>query len=219
MRFRDRGDAGRQLAGRLVSLQLHDPLIFALPRGGVPVACELAAALDAPVDVLVARKIGAPGHPEFGIGAIAEGAEVVADQAVLKMLGITSRHFDQLAAQERVELERRISEYRCGRALPSMEGRDIVVVDDGMATGVTAEAAVRSLRRVGARRVILAVPACASDAARRLALVADLVVCLIEPEDFVAVGLWYKDFTQTSDDDVVRLLERSRQRADAEPSS
>jgi len=142
---------------------------------------------------------------------------VVADHAVLKSLGISERRFEELVAREWPELERRIWTYRGGRALPAMEGRDVVVVDDGLATGVTAEAAVRSLRRAGARRVILAVPTAASDSARRLAGIADEVVFLIESDHFVAVGLWYEDFTQTSDEEVVHLLEHSRHRADGEP--
>jgi putative phosphoribosyl transferase len=216
VRFRDRCDAGRQLVDRLASLKLSDPLILALPRGGVPVAFEIAEALRAPLDVVVARKIGAPGHRELGIGAIAEGGGVVADEAMMRMLGITDARFKKLAEQERPELERRIRLYRGGRSLPAMAGRDVVLVDDGVATGVTAEAAVGSARRAGADRVILAVPTCAPESARRLENIADVVVCIIEPANFVAVGQWYKDFAQISDQEVLRLLRRASQSDKAE---
>jgi putative phosphoribosyl transferase len=212
MRFRDRCDAGRQLVARLLSSRLHDPLILALPRGGVPVGFVIAEALHAPLDVLVARKIGAPGHRELGIGAIAEGGELVADQGALRMLGISEKRFARLAGREQPELERRVKLYRGGRLLPGMDARDVVLVDDGLATGVTAEAAVGSVRRAGARRVILAVPVGAPDSARRLANVADEVVCILVPDDFVAVGLWYDDFAQTSDEEVVALLRAAERR-------
>jgi putative phosphoribosyl transferase len=207
VRFRDRRDAGRQLSERLAGSRLHDPLILALPRGGVPVAFEVAKALSAPLDVFIVRKIGAPGQPELGIGAIAEGGEVVAYGAALRRLGLTKTRFAQLAAQERPELERRIQRYRGARTLPDMDDRDVVLVDDGFATGVTAEAALRSLRSSRARRLILAVPACPPRATQRLAGVADDVVFVVEPEGFEAVGQLYDDFSQTSDEEVVRLLE------------
>jgi putative phosphoribosyl transferase len=207
VRFRDRRDAGRQLSERLVASRLHDPLVLALPRGGVPVAFEVAKALSAPLDVFIVRKIGAPGQPELGIGAIAEGGEVVAYGLALRRLGLTRTLFARLAEQERPELERRIQRYRGARALPDMDDRDVVLVDDGFATGVTAEAALRSLRSSRARRLILAVPACAPRATARLSGVADDVVFVVEPEGFEAVGQLYDDFSQTSDEEVVRLLE------------
>jgi putative phosphoribosyl transferase len=216
VRFRDRRDAGRQLSERFVASRLHDPLILALPRGGVPVAFEVAKALSAPLDVFIVRKIGAPGQPELGIGAIAEGGEVVAYGAALRRLGLTKTRFAQLAAQERPELERRIQRYRGARTLPDMDDRDVVLVDDGFATGVTAEAALRSLRGRRARRLILAVPACAPRATQRLAGVADDVVFVVEPEGFEAVGQLYDDFSQTSDEEVVRLLESAHRANEVE---
>jgi putative phosphoribosyl transferase len=186
---------------------LHEPLILALPRGGVPVAFEIAKALSAPLDVFVVRKIGAPGRPELGIGAIAEGGEVVANEFALLRLGLTNAQFSELAEQERPELERRIQRYRGARTLPALDDRDVVLVDDGFATGVTAEAALRSLARGRARRLMLAVPASAPRATRRLAGVADEIVCLVEPADFEAVGQVYEDFSPTSDEEVVRLLD------------
>lgn len=209
MRFRNRRHAGEQLATRLARVGLDDPVVLALPRGGVPVAFEIARRLDAPLDVFVARKVGAPGHREFGIGAIAEGGDVVADEVALEMLGIDRQRFDALAAGERPELERRVQRYRGDRPLPDLARRDVVLVDDGLATGVTAHAAIRGLARSCASRVVLAVPACAPDTATRLAELVDEVVCLATPETFTAVGQWYDEFGQTSDDEVLRLLDRA----------
>jgi putative phosphoribosyl transferase len=205
-RFLDRGDAGRQLAVPVAEQELRRPVVLALPRGGVPVAFEVARALGAPLEVFVARKVGAPDQREFGIGAIAEGGDVVADQVALRKLGITASRFAQLAADEIPELERRVRRYRGERALPDVAGRDLVIVDDGLATGVTAEAAVRALRRTPARRIILAIPACAPGAAVRMRGIADEVVCVAEPTHFGAVSQCYDDFAQTTDDEVVRLL-------------
>ena len=206
VRFQNRQDAGEQLAVRLRDANLHAPLVLALPRGGVPIGYELAMDLDAPLDVFVARKIGAPGHRELGIGAIAEGGDVVADAEALRMLGVSSTRFDQLADAERVELSRRVRLYRGERPLPDLAKCDVVLADDGLATGITAEAALRSLRGRGARRLLLAVPAAAPESVARLTGLADEVVCVIAPADFVAVGKWYDDFDQTSDEEVLRLL-------------
>jgi putative phosphoribosyl transferase len=208
MRFRDRRDAGRQLVGALASKELGSAVVLALPRGGVPVAYEVAEALDAPLDVFVARKVGAPGHPEYGIGAVAEGSDEVVLTDAAARFSLTEEELDRMAAAERDEVDRRIQRYRPGRQLPDLEGRDVVLVDDGLATGVTAEAALRALRRQPLRRLLLAVPVCASDSADRLREHAD-VVCLHRPEHFRAVGLWYDDFGQTTDDEVLELLERT----------
>ena len=210
MRFRDRTDAGRRLADHLRSLDLSDPVVLALPRGGVPVAVEVAAALGAPLDVLVARKVGAPGHKEFGIGAIAEGGGVVANGDAVRALELSTDDWHRLVAAEQRELERRVLRYRGDRPFPNVEGRDVIVVDDGLATGVTAEAAVRALRAKSPRRVVLAVPTCAPQTAERLAQIADDVVCLIAPPSFQAVGQWYERFDQTTDDQVVALLNQAR---------
>jgi putative phosphoribosyl transferase len=206
-RFRDRVDAGRQLADQLPA-DLDHPLVLALPRGGVPVAKEVASRLDAPLEVLVARKIGAPGHEELGIGAIAEGDAVVGSDLV-RVLGLSAREFERLAERERGELARRVDRYREGRPLPSLADRDVVLVDDGLATGVTAEAALLAIRAGKPRRLVLAVPVCSPDTAHRLVPPADEVVCVLAPRDLVAVGVWYDDFTQTTDDEVLELLGRS----------
>jgi putative phosphoribosyl transferase len=206
-RFRDRAEAGRQLADHLPT-DLENPLVLALPRGGVPVAKQVADRLGAPLEVVVARKIGAPGQEELGIGAVAEGGSVVGSDLV-RMLRLTPDDFDRLAARARQELDRRVERYRGTRPLPDIAGRDVVLVDDGLATGVTAEAALLALRAADPRRLVLAVPVASPDTARRLVPPADDVVCVLSPRDLVAVGAWYDDFTQTTDDEVLELLDRS----------
>jgi putative phosphoribosyl transferase len=209
VRFRDRRDAGLQLATLLRTEALDDPVVLALPRGGVPVAYEIAQAIAAPIDVLVVRKVGAPQHREFGIGAIAEGGVTVRDEAAMRMVGVGAERFDQLAADELRELERRVQLYRGDRPLPDVTDRDVVLVDDGLATGVTAEAAILAVQRRGAHRVVLAAPVSAADTATRLSAIAD-VVCLATPARFSAVGEWYEDFGQTTDDEVLEHLARAR---------
>jgi putative phosphoribosyl transferase len=210
MPFHDREEAGRRLADRLAELELHRPVVLALPRGGVPVAAPVAAALGAPLDVLVARKVGAPGHTEFGIGAIAEGSDEVVISDAAARVGVSPEQMDALAAAEREELERRVRRYRGDAELPELKDRDVLLVDDGLATGVTAEAALRSLRRTEPRRLILAAPVSAPDTAERLTALADEVVCLECPPDFGAVGYWYAVFDQTTDDEVIALLEDAK---------
>jgi putative phosphoribosyl transferase len=209
--FRDRADAGRRLAERLRSLPLPltSPVVLALPRGGVPVGAEVAAALGAPFDVFVARKVGAPGHEEYGIGAVAEGLDEPVVSGAAGRLGLSDADVRVLAERARGELDARVTRYRGGRPLLDVTGKDVVLVDDGLATGVTAEAALVALRRAGPRSLVLAVPVCAPDAAERLRSVADDVVCVHAPRAFFAVGQWYRDFTQTTDGEVLRLLARS----------
>ena len=209
MHFRDRREAGKLLGCRLHNESFVDPVVLGLPRGGVPVAYEVALVLGAPLEAFVARKVGAPGHEEFGIGAIAEGSDELVVTESAWTLGLSSQEIAALAAREGVELKRRVEQYRGGAPLPELGGRDVVLVDDGLATGVTAEAAVRSLRQRNPRRLIVAVPVCAPDTARRLAAIADHVVCLAAPTEFHAVGLWYEDFAATSDAEVRDLLRRA----------
>jgi putative phosphoribosyl transferase len=215
MRFRDRSDAGRQLAGSVAELDMSSPIVLALPRGGVPVAFEVAVALDAHLDVLVVRKIGAPGHPEFGIGAIAEGPSVVMDRVSVRACGVSSEAFDRLVEAETRELGRRVQHYRGERVLPDLDGRDVVLVDDGLATGVTAEAALRTVRGRNPHRLVLAVPVCAPETATRLRQVADEVVCVHEPTRFLAVGRFYEGFDQTTDEEVLAVLARAEARTGA----
>ncbi len=174
----------------------------------MPVAAAVAQALGAPLDVLVARKIGAPGQPELGIGAVAEGGGQVVDEASLRAFRLGPAELARRVDTERQELDRRVARYRRGRPLPDVTGADVVLVDDGLATGVTAEAALRSLRSAGARRLVLAVPVGPSDTVQRLATCADDVVCLVSPPAFGSVGAWYDDFAQVTDDEVVALLDR-----------
>jgi putative phosphoribosyl transferase len=206
MQFQDRADAGRQLGQRVRQLDLANPVVLGLPRGGVPVAAQVARALGTTFDIFVARKIGAPGNPVFGIGAIAEGGGEPVPSAMAASAGLGQPDLSELAIPEREELARRAGLYRDGRPVPELAGRDVLVVDDGLATGVTAEAALRALRRERPGRLVLAVPVCAAETGSRLATIADDLICLRQPADFVAVGEWYASFPQTSDDEVLRLL-------------
>lgn len=208
MLFLDRRDAGRQLAGVVAELDLDDPVVVALPRGGVPVGAAIADALGAPLEVLVARKVGAPDHREFGIGAVAEGGGSVVDEPTVAALGVSRRRYRQLVEHERREVDRQVRRYRSGRPPLALGGRDVVVVDDGLATGVTAQAALDSLRRQQPRRVVLAVPVGAPSSAAALREAGQEVVCVAEPEDFRAVGSWYRHFDQVGDDEVDELLRR-----------
>jgi len=211
-RFEDRHDAGRQLAARLLPLASERPLVLGLPRGGVPVAEEVAAVLGAPLEILAVRKIGAPHNPEYGIGAIAEGGTKVLDPEALALLGISNGTVRRIVERERAELERRVEAYRGDRPRPSLRGRTVIVVDDGVATGVTDTAALRAVRREGPRRLVLAVPVCAPDSFAHLREEADEVACLLAPPQLRGVGEWYADFGQVSDDEVLAALERARSR-------
>ncbi|MBT2472916.1 phosphoribosyltransferase [Streptomyces sp. ISL-66] len=211
MRFQDRQQAGRQLAAKLEELRATqhwpDPIVLALPRGGVPVAAEVARTLDAPLDVLVARKIGVPGQPEVGIGAIAGEDPPLFDWRALKMLGISPDELTSDVARERVELHRRESLYRHGRPAPVLHDRTVILVDDGLATGVTARAALRLIRAEHPAALVLAVPVCAARTAEDLGRDTDQVVCLQPHRDLQAVGVWYDDFHQVTDREVIDILE------------
>jgi len=220
--FGDRVDAGRQLAQVVAGLGLPaGTIVLGLPRGGVPVAAEIARALDLPLDVLCVRKIGVPHQPELAMGAVASGGAVVRNAEVLAQLPDAEAAFESVLAQERIELERRERLYR-GPAVPlSIAGRTVVLVDDGLATGATMEAAVRALQSMGAARIVVAVPVGAPEACDRIAAVADQVVCLVQPMHFASVGQWYDTFDQTQDAEVRTLLaDAARPRPDGsrEPS-
>jgi putative phosphoribosyl transferase len=196
----------------LVPLRLEAPLVLALPRGGVPVAAEVAAALRAPLDVLLVRKIGAPDQPEYGIGAVVDGTppRTVLNEATAADVGASPAYIEAEAARQREEIARRRLLYREGRAPEAVGGRTIVLVDDGIATGATVRAALLALRDAGAARIVLAVPVAAHGILRSLRGLADHIVCLASPEPFRAVGLHYASFEQTSDAEVVRLLAAAR---------
>lgn len=208
VRFRDRRDAGRQLARLLERYRDERPVVIGIPRGGVPVAAEVARALRAPLDVTVVRKVGAPQNPEYAIGALAEGGARVFDEQAVRATGMSARQLDELAAQAEDDLLRGLAQYRGARAPVPLKGRTAILVDDGLATGRSALAAVQSLRKCGVARVVLAVPVGAPESARNLRRHADEVVCVHEPEDLWAVGFWYEDFRPTTDEQVVSLLAR-----------
>ncbi|GAA2435501.1 phosphoribosyltransferase [Streptomyces macrosporus] len=213
MRFHDRREAGRRLAEPLRALrlagELENPLVLALPRGGVPVADEIARVLHAPLDVLVARKIGAPFNPELGVGAIAGEGPPLFDRQSLAMLGLTAEGLAPQVERERAELRRREELYRGGRSAPDVHDRTVILVDDGLATGVTARAALRAVHALGPARVVLAVPVASPQAAAALEPETDRLVCLSRPSSFQGVGQWYTDFTQVGDDEVITTLRAS----------
>src|SRR5664280_470505 len=208
MEFADRVDAGRRLAAKLGPLQGEDLVVVGLPRGGVPVALEVAGALDAPLDVIVVRKLGVPFQPELGMGAIGEGGVRVLNAEVVRLAGVSSEELAAVEEQERAELERRAKRFRGDRLPVPLEGMTVVVVDDGIATGSTARAACQVARAQGAARVVLAVPVAPPDWAGRLAGEADEFVCVDTPEPFFGVGQFYADFSQTTDDEVTACLEQ-----------
>jgi putative phosphoribosyl transferase len=211
LRFRDRIEAG-QLLGRELAARLgviDDAIVLALPRGGVPVGAEVAKALGAPLDVFIVRKLGVPGHEELAMGAIASGGVRVLNRDVLDYARITPQQIDAVAAREERELSRREAEYRGNRAPLDVRGRTVIIVDDGLATGSTMRAAVQALRAMEPKRVIVAVPVGAEQTCEEFRKIVDEMVCLRTPEPFEAVGLWYEDFTQTTDEEVHALLSRN----------
>ena len=211
--FRDRADAGVLLAERLRALGLHeDVVVLGLPRGGVPVAREVAVALGAPLDVLVVRKIGAPFNPELALGAIAFGGVTVYNEELLAELGLEEAELDGVRRREQAELNRRERAYRGERPMPDLAGKTVVLVDDGMATGATMHAAVTATRALHPKRIVVAVPTSARDSVARLVAVADRVVALETPEPYFGVGAWYEEFRQVTDEEVVRFLEEDAAR-------
>lgn len=208
--FADRRDAGRRLADRLADYSQHEPVIVGMPRGGVVVAAQVAERLGAPLDMIVVRKIGCPWQPELGVGAIAEGDVVARNDALIREAQISPAALDAVTVREQQELARRVQRYRQGRARFPLRGRDVILVDDGLATGYTARAAIESIRRSGARRVVLAVPVAPASSAAAMRRVADEVVVLETPRWFSAIGECYRDFAQTSDEEVISLLDRGR---------
>lgn len=211
MQFRDRADAGKQLAKRLIIYKNTNSIILALPRGGVPVAFEIAKALHLPMSVIIARKIGAPGNPEFGIGAISENAVSVLDEKSINSLQITDEKLVQLIRHEAGELKRRIDMYRDGKSLPDVSGKNTILIDDGLATGVTAQAAIGALRKFGPQKIIFASPICSPDNIKKIKTMADKIICLHCDPALRAIGAYYKNFDQINDEEVLYYLHASGQ--------
>jgi predicted phosphoribosyltransferase len=210
-RFRDRHDAGRRLAAQLVAYANRpDVIVLALPRGGVPVGFEVASALGAPLEVFIVRKIGLPWHEELAIGAIASGGVRVLDRNLINAAGVSDADLERVTAEALTELNRRERQYRDNRPFPDLTGKTVILVDDGLATGATMHAAVEALRQEGPARIVVGVPVAAPDTCDAFRTIADEIVCAETPEPFQAVGLWYDDFSQTTDEEVHDLLDRSR---------
>jgi predicted phosphoribosyltransferase len=208
--FHDRYDAGRQLAAELGAYANRpDVIVLALPRGGVPVGYEVAKALGAPLDVFVVRKLGLPWHEELAMGAIASGGVRLLDTGLIRAARVSDEDIRRVTAAEEEELHRRERRYRGDRPFPDLRGKTVILVDDGLATGATMRAAVEALRQEGPARIVVAVPVASPEICHSLRDVADDVICSVTPEPFRAVGLWYDDFSQTTDDDVQALLERA----------
>lgn len=219
MRFRNRVDAGRQLAAQLTEYAgRSDVLVLALPRGGVPVAFEVAMALRAPLDVFLVRKLGVPGHPELAMGAIAAGGVEVLSENLIRDLAIPPALVQQVAVRERLELERRDRLFRGNRPPLILRDRTIILVDDGLATGSTMEAAIVALRSQLPAKIVVAVPVGARETCERIGRLAGRIVCLSTPEPFNAVGLWYEEFIQTTDEEVTRLLAAAQKTAQPSPA-
>lgn len=206
MVYADRRDAGRKLAGVLAHYADKAPIILALPRGGVVVGYEVARALGAPLDVVVARKLGSPHNPEFGFGAVGPGGARYVDEETVRRLGLSAARIDQIVERETKEVERRLARYRGARALPDVSARTAIIVDDGLATGVTARAAVRVVRQWAPAALVLAAPVSAPETAAALRPDVDELVCPHTPAGFMAVGQYYLDFSQTQDEEVMELL-------------
>jgi putative phosphoribosyl transferase len=220
--FHNRRDAGCKLAAELARDPLcggAKPVIVGLPRGGVPVAAEVARALGAPLAILAVRKLGAPGNPELGVGAIAQDGTAVLDERSARTVGMTQDRLDDTVVREVEELRRRVEQYQAGHRHLPLHGRTVIIVDDGLATGLTDLAAVRAIRKDGASRVIVAAPVGSSESLRVLRAEADCVVCLLTPRALLGVGMWYEDFSPVSDEEVVALLAEARAREEQPPSA
>lgn len=209
-RFLDREDAGRRLATRLSAYASAHPIVLGLPRGGIPVAYEVARALRAPLDVWVARKVGVPWHPELGVGAVAEGGYVYTSPEIAEYMGLSEAELQSAVQSRQREVEERVRLFRGNRAAPNLRDRTVILVDDGIATGGTVRAATRSIRAQNPKRIVLAVPVATPEAVAELGTEVDDVLALLTPAGLYAIGLWYEDFTPVSDDEVVRLLELAR---------
>ncbi|MCL4398088.1 phosphoribosyltransferase [Patescibacteria group bacterium] len=213
--FEDRQDAGQKLAKKLAELDLKDPLIIALPRGGVPVGFEVAKQMRAPLEVLIVRKLGVPGNPEFGFGALASDGTLIVDQNIIDQLDLTGEEIKFVLSREMAELARRQKLYQLPDHSPAVAGREVVLVDDGLATGVSMRAAVQAVLKQNPQKLVVAIPVCSLDATtgiRSQLRPQDEIICLATPLDFSAVGMWYQHFPQTTDEEVINLLNLARKR-------
>jgi putative phosphoribosyl transferase len=208
MLFQDRTDAGRQLAKALLKYRSRHPVILALPRGGVPVAAQVAAALDAPLDLLLVRKIGVPSQPELAMGAVADGEEpvIIRNTDVIELSDVSTQEFDEICRVECAEIERRRKRYLGNRIRSEVTGQVAIIIDDGIATGATTLAAITAVRMRKPKELVLAVPVAPRDTIKKLHAEADAIVCLDTPREFGAIGYFYRDFPQVSDDEVIALL-------------
>ena len=211
-RFRNRVEAGRLLAKRLMAYQNHpNALVLALPRGGVPVGFEVAKALQLPLDVFLVRKLGVPGHEELAMGAIASNSEPIFQSNILRQLDLPISTIEQVVSRQQLELQRRENLFRADRPPLDLAGKDLIVVDDGLATGSTMLAAVQAIRQQIPARIITAIPVASKDALKLISYLSDEVICLLSPEMFYSVGIWYEDFQQTEDREVIDLLQKAKQ--------
>jgi predicted phosphoribosyltransferase len=206
MIFNNRKDAGKQLSEKLAQFKGSKTIVLALPRGGVPVGYEVANRLNLPLEIIVSRKIGAPLNPELGIGAISENNSMVIDQNTVELLNITQKQIQEIINEQKKELERRIKLYRNGRSLPNLSDKSVILVDDGLATGVTAQAAVIALKKQNPKNIIFAAPVCARKSANQLKHAVDKIACVFSPHDLQAIGAYYRNFDQLTDEKVIKLL-------------
>ena len=209
-RFKDRFDAGDKLASKLLEYKEDKIIILALPRGGVPLGYKIAKKLNAPLSIVVSRKIGAPGQEEFGIGAISEKNSLYLNYATIRSLDLDERSISKIINKENKELKRRIKLYRKDRAIPDLKNKKVILVDDGLATGVTAKAAIKALKKMGVNEIIFAVPVCARQSAKEVEPLIDKMVCLLKPDDLRAIGFYYDNFEQTTDEEVLHLLKKAK---------
>jgi putative phosphoribosyl transferase len=215
--FTNRVEAGQRLATALKDVAVKNGIVLAIPRGGVVVGYEVAEALNLPLDVIIPRKIGAPGNPELAIGAMTEDGTVILDEQLISYMNVPSDYVERESENQRLEIQRRMKLYRQNAPYPNLKGRDVIVVDDGIATGSTMKAALASVKNRGANTVVAAVPVGPPSTIEELKTQADHVVCLFMPESFYAIGEFYDDFSQTMDEEVIDLLKRNRQKHFLEP--
>lgn len=209
--YKDREHAGQELAKHLINYASDDTVILALPRGGVTIGYELAKKLHSPLDVIVSRKIGLPQNPEFGIGAIGEENTRVLDNRIIELIGLPEDVLESIIQKEQTELKRRINLYRKNKPLPNLKNKTVILVDDGLATGVTAKAAIQAIKKLNPKKIIFASPVCAYDTAQEFRSLVDEVICLATPLDLKAIGLWYQNFDQVSDEEVLEMLKEAKE--------